>query len=63
MAEKSAKNLILGLENSKKSTFERILFGLGIRFVGETVAKKLAKQFISIDNIRYITTNGCVQSM
>ena len=51
MAEKSAKNLILSIENSKKCNFERILFGIGIRYVGETVAKKLAKQFKNIDAI------------
>ncbi len=62
MAEKSAKNLILGLENSKKSTFERILFGLGIRFVGETVAKKLAKQFITIDNIQHAELNELIET-
>ena len=62
MAEKSAKNLILGIENSKKSTFERILFGLGIRFVGETVAKKLAKQFISIDNLQHAELNELVET-
>ena len=62
MAEKSAKNLILGIENSKKSTFERILFGLGIRFVGETVAKKLAKQFISIDNIQHAELNELIET-
>jgi DNA ligase (NAD+) len=62
MAEKSAKNLILGIENSKKSTFERILFGLGIRFVGETVAKKLAKQFISIDNIQHAELTELIET-
>jgi DNA ligase (NAD+) len=62
MAEKSAKNLISGIENSKKSTFERILFGLGIRFVGETVAKKLAKQFITIDNIQHAELNELVET-
>ena len=62
MAEKSAKNLILGIENSKKSTFERILFGLGIRFVGETVAKKLAKQFITIDKIQHAELNELVET-
>ena len=62
MAEKSAKNLILGIENSKKSTFERILFGLGIRFVGETVAKKLAKQFITIDNIQHAELNELIET-
>ena len=51
MAEKSVKNLILSIENSKKCNFERILFGIGIRYVGETVAKKLAKQFKNIDAI------------
>ena len=51
MAEKSVKNLILSIENSKKCNFERILFGIGIRYVGETVAKKLAKHFKNIDAI------------
>ena len=49
MAEKSAENLVRGVENSKKVPFERVLYALGIRFVGETVAKKLAKQYKSID--------------
>jgi len=51
MAEKSANNLLQGLENSKNIPFERVLFGLGIRFVGETVAKKLAKHFGSVDEL------------
>jgi DNA ligase (NAD+) len=51
MAEKSANNLLQGIENSKNIPFERVLFGLGIRFVGETVAKKLAKHFGSIDEL------------
>ncbi len=55
MAEKSAENLIQGIENSKKIPFERVLFALGIRFVGETVAKKLAKHFKSIDAIEKAT--------
>ena len=49
MAEKSADNLLLGIEASKKIPFERVLFGLGIRYVGETVAKVLAKHFKTID--------------
>jgi len=49
MAEKSAENLINGIEKSKAIPFERVLFALGIRYVGETVAKKLAKHFKSID--------------
>jgi len=49
MADKSANNLISGIEASKQIPFEKVLFGLGIRFVGETVAKKLAKHYKSID--------------
>jgi len=51
MAEKSAQNIIEGIEKSKEMPFEKVLFALGIRFVGETVAKKLAKHFKSIDNL------------
>jgi DNA ligase (NAD+) len=51
MAEKSAKNLIQGIEKSKSIPFERVLYALGIRYVGETVAKKLAKHYKSIDAI------------
>jgi len=49
MAEKSAENLVTGIEASKAIPFERVLFGLGIRYVGETVAKKLAKHYKNID--------------
>ena len=45
MAQKSAENLVNGVENSKTIPFERVLYALGIRFVGETVAKKLAKHY------------------
>lgn len=51
MAEKSAQNMIAGIAKSKEIPFEKVLFALGIRFVGETVAKKLAKHFKSIDNL------------
>ena len=51
MADKSANNLLEGIIESKKIPFERVLYGLGIRYVGETVAKKLAKHFESIDNM------------
>ena len=51
MAEKSVENIFEGLENSKKVPFERVLFALGIRYVGQTVAKNLAKKFKSIDNL------------
>jgi DNA ligase (NAD+) len=49
MAQKSAENLVKGVENSKNVPFENVLFALGIRFVGETVAKKLAKHYKNID--------------
>jgi DNA ligase (NAD+) len=49
MAQKSADNLIAGIEKSKEIPFERVLFALGIRYVGETVAKKLAKHYKTID--------------
>jgi len=45
MAEKSVNNLLAGIEASKQVPFEKVLYGLGIRFVGETVAKKLAKHY------------------
>ncbi|WP_310555439.1 NAD-dependent DNA ligase LigA [Flavobacterium sp.] len=49
MAQKSAENLVNGVLESKKIPFENVLFALGIRFVGETVAKKLAKHYKNID--------------
>ena len=49
MAKKSAENLVNGVANSKNIPFERVLYALGIRFVGETVAKKLAKHYKNID--------------
>ncbi len=49
MAQKSAKNLVNGIEKSKEIPFERVLFALGIRYVGETVAKKLAKHYKNIE--------------
>jgi DNA ligase (NAD+) len=51
MAEKSAENLINGIEKSKQIPFERVLYALGIRYVGETVAKKLAKHYENVDAI------------
>jgi len=51
MAEKSANNLLAGIEASKTVPFERVLFALGIRHIGETVAKKLAFHFKNIDAI------------
>jgi len=55
MAEKSAENLVNGIVASKQIPFERVLYALGIRYVGETVAKKLAKHYKSIDNLSQAT--------
>jgi len=49
--EKTVTNILNGIEASKTVGFERVLFALGIRFVGETVAKKLAAHFISVDKL------------
>ena len=62
MADKSARNLLDGLEKSKKMPFEKVLFGLGIRFVGETVSKKLAKAFLSIDAIQAASYEELVET-
>lgn len=51
MADKSANNAIQSINKSKETPFERVLFAIGIRFVGETVAKKLARHFKNIDAI------------
>jgi DNA ligase (NAD+) len=50
-ADKSADNLIKSIDNSKKVPFDRVLFALGIRYVGETVARKLANHLKSLDNL------------
>ena len=55
MAEKSAENLVNGINASRQIPFERVLYALGIRYVGETVAKKLAKHYKSIDNLSQAT--------
>ncbi|MFW0736129.1 NAD-dependent DNA ligase LigA [Flavobacterium sp. T12S277] len=55
MAQKSAENLVKGVEKSKEIPFESVLFALGIRFVGETVAKKLAKHYKNIDALSQAT--------
>lgn len=49
--ERSIENMLKGIETSKQMPFEKVLFGLGIRYVGETVAKKLARGLKSIDNL------------
>lgn len=60
MAEKSAENLIQGVADSVKVPFERVLFALGIRYVGETVAKKLAKAYKSIDALMVATKDELI---
>ena len=50
-ADKSARNLMASLEESKQVPFERVLYGLGIRFVGETVAKRLVSAFHSMEQL------------
>ncbi|MFB0904475.1 MAG: NAD-dependent DNA ligase LigA [Nonlabens sp.] len=55
MAQKSAENMVRGIEASKQVPFERLLFGLGIRYVGETVAKKLAKFYKNMDDLMAVS--------
>lgn len=52
MAEKSAQNLIDGIAKSKEQPFEKVLYALGIRFVGKTVAKDLTEAFLTLENLR-----------
>lgn len=55
MGDKSAENIINSIQSSIDVPFERVLFALGIRFVGETVAKKIAKSFKTIEDIELAT--------
>ena len=59
-AEKSARNLMCSLEASKRVPFERVLYGLGIRYVGETVAKRLASAFHSMEALERATFDELV---
>ncbi len=61
MAKKSAENLVAGVAASKNIPFERVLFALGIRYVGETVAKKLAKHYKSIDALAAASEESLIQ--
>ncbi len=60
MAEKSAQNIIDAVEKSKEVPYEKVLFGIGIKHVGETVAKKLAKNFASIDLLKSATVEDLI---
>ena len=55
LGEKSAQNLLDGIEASKQVPWSRVLFALGIRMVGETTAKKIARRFNSIDTLQWAT--------
>jgi DNA ligase (NAD+) len=61
LGEKSARNILQSLRDSKSVPFERVLFALGIRFVGETVAKKLARALHSMDAIASASVEDLVQ--
>lgn len=61
MGKKSAVNILEGIRESKNVPFERVLFALGIRFVGETTAKTLAKSFRSIDALASATLDDLIQ--
>lgn len=61
MAEKSAQNIISGIEKSKEIPFEKVLYGIGIKHVGETVAKKLVKNFATIDELKEATVEELCQ--
>ena len=61
MAEKSAQKILDGIQKSKEISFEKVLFGIGIKHVGETVAKKLVKNFDSIQQLREATLEELCQ--
>ena len=62
MAEKSVNNLFEGIGKSKNKPFSKVLFGLGIRYVGETVAKRLAKTFGSMNALMGATTEALTET-
>ncbi|MDR0830728.1 MAG: NAD-dependent DNA ligase LigA [Prevotellaceae bacterium] len=61
LGEKSANNIVLSIENSKQNPFQKTLFALGIRFVGETVAKRIASKISSIDLLQKATVEELIQ--
>lgn len=61
MAKKSVDNILAGIDKSKTVPFERVLFGIGIKHVGETVAKKLAKNFESIEALQKASLEELMQ--
>lgn len=61
MADKSAQNLIEAIEKSKEQPFERVIYALGIRFVGKTVAKDLAKAFKTMEKLQSLTEEELIE--
>jgi DNA ligase (NAD+) len=61
MAEKSVNNLLKGIEESKEIPFDRVLYAIGIRFVGQTVAKKLARHYGSIEELAKATYDELIE--
>ena len=61
MGLKTAENIIKSIDASRGVPFERVLFALGIRFVGETVAKKLARSFTDIDSLRWADMKSLIE--
>ncbi len=59
--DKTVVNILQGIEKSKRVTFDRVLFALGIRFVGETVAKKLGSHFISLEKLMHADFNELIE--
>ena len=60
--EKSAQNILDGISNSKQSPFEAVLFAIGIRYVGKTVAEKIARHFRTIDNLANATYDELLEA-
>lgn len=61
VADKSAQNIIDGIEKSKQIPFEKVLYGIGIKHIGETIAKKLVKNFNSIEALSQATLEELIQ--
>jgi DNA ligase (NAD+) len=59
--EKTVENILKGIEQSRSATFDRVLFGLGIRYVGQTVARKLAQHFMGIDALMAASLDELIQ--
>jgi DNA ligase (NAD+) len=60
--DKSAENILKGIEESKQASFESVLFAIGIRYVGKTVAEKLARHFKNIDNLRQASYEALLEA-